>query len=65
MKKPQTLPWLRVISSIVGVSAAIIAGDLIGEGTMTYGHALGILGIYDAGGACPLGGAGLWQRWGL
>jgi hypothetical protein len=45
MKKLQTLPWLRVLSSIVGVSGAVIVGDLIREGTMSYDHALSILGI--------------------
>ena len=37
--------WQRMFSSIVGVSAAVIGGDLIREGTMSYGHALGIVGV--------------------
>jgi ABC-type uncharacterized transport system permease subunit len=54
--------WPRVLSSIVGISAAVIVGDLIREGTMSYGHALGMLGITTLVTVVIWGGMGLWER---
>lgn len=62
MKNSQTPTWVRVLSSIVGVSAAITVGDLIREGTMSYGHALGIIGITALVTVVIWGGAGLWGK---
>lgn len=62
INKSQKLPWPRVLSSIVGVSAAIIVGDLTREGSVSYGHALGIVGITTVVTVVLWSGAGLWQR---
>ena len=62
MKKTQTLPWPRVLSSIVGVTVAVVVGDLIREGTMSYSHALHIVAESIVVAAILWGGAALWQK---
>jgi hypothetical protein len=54
--------WIRPLSCAVTVSAAVIAGDLIREGSMSYAHAAGVV-LATVAVVCVLwGGAALWQR---
>jgi|HubBroStandDraft_2_1064218.scaffolds.fasta_scaffold10323_7 hypothetical protein len=54
--------WVRPVSCAVSVSAAVIAGDLIREGSMSYAHAVGIV-LISVVAVCALwGGAALWQK---
>jgi hypothetical protein len=54
--------WIRPLSCAVSVGAAVIVGDLIREGSMSYAHAAGIV-VASVVMVCVLwGGAALWQK---
>ena len=54
--------WRKVLSSIVGISAAIAIGDLIREGTISFPHVLGILSATTVIAGLFWGGMTLWQK---
>jgi hypothetical protein len=54
--------WLRPASSIVSISAAVIATEFIFTGSMSYAHAANIVLIAVACVGVLWGGAALWQQ---
>jgi hypothetical protein len=62
VKRRRHRPWARALSSVVSISAALILGDFIREGTMSYGHALSIVRITILMAVVLWGGVWLWEE---